>query len=137
MVVGSYTLTDFDLNVIPPGLISHNEWTDENGADNALRINGFGAPRAYYTPLARAILFPDVSYGEDYAMCLRISREYAVGRIFHSLYFCRRWSDNTDAALPIETVNKHNEYKDFLRSIELAARIPRNMGLYPTSNDYE
>lgn len=136
MVVGSYTLTDFDLNEIPPGLVSHNEWTDENGANNALRINGFGAPRAYHTPLVREFLFPDVSYGEDYAMCLRISREYSVGRIFESLYLCRRWSDNTDASLPIEEVNRHNLYKDFLRSIELSARIPkRGNGYMP--EDYE
>lgn len=128
MVVGSYTLTDFDLNPIPPGLVDHREWTDEHGADNALRINGFGAPRAYYTGLARTILFPDVSYGEDYAMCLRISRDYAVGRIFKSLYNCRRWEDNTDASLSIEKVNQHNEYKDFLRSLELCARIPRQQG---------
>lgn len=125
MVVGSYTLTDFDLNVIPPGKISHEEWTEEDGPNNALRVNGFGAPRAYYTPLVREFMFPDVSYGEDYAMCLRISREYAVGRIFDSLYLCRRWSDNTDASLSIEQINEHNLYKDFLRSIEMSARIPR------------
>lgn len=128
MVVGSYTLTDFEFNEIPPGKISHDEWTDEDGPNNALRINGFGAPRAFYTPLVREFLFPDVSYGEDYAMCLRISREYAVGRIFDSLYLCRRWTDNTDAALSIEQVNEHNLYKDFLRSIEMSARIPRNNG---------
>lgn len=125
MVVGSYTLTDFDLNEIPPGKISHEEWTDEDGPNNALRINGFGAPRAFYTPLVREFLFPDVSYGEDYAMCLRISREYAVGRIFDSIYLCRRWSDNTDASLTLEQINEHNLYKDFVRSIELSARIPR------------
>ena len=137
MVVGSYTLTNFNLEVIPPGLIAHREWTEEDGADNALRVNGFGAPRAYYTPLARSILFPDVSYGEDYAMCLRISREYAVGRIFHNLYYCRRWEDNTDSSLPIETVNKHNEYKDFLRSIELSSRIPRQTFPYPRDNNFD
>ena len=126
MVVGSYTLTDFDLNVLPPGKISHEEWTDEDGPNNAMRINGFGAPRAFHTPLLREILFPDVSYGEDYAVCLRISRDYAVGRIFDSLYLCRRWEDNTDADLPLEKINNHNLYKDFLRSIELSARIPRN-----------
>lgn len=124
MVVGSYTLTDFNLNELPPGLIAHREWTDENGPNNALRVNGFGAPRAFHTPLARTILFPDVSYGEDYAMCLRISREYAVGRIYHSIYNCRRWEGNSDAALPIEKVNQHNMYKDFVRSVELLARIP-------------
>ena len=123
MVVGSYTLTDIDLNILPPGLIDHSEWTKNNGANNALRINGFGAPRAFYTPLVREFLFPDVSYGEDYAMCLRVSREYAVGRIFKSLYLCRRWEGNSDAALPIEKVNEHNLYKDFIRSVELLARI--------------
>ena len=126
MVVGSYTLTDFDLNELPPGKITHEEWTDEDGPNNALRINGFGAPRAYFTPLVREFRFPDVSYGEDYALCLRISREYAVGRIFDSLYLCRRWEDNTDADLPLEKINDHNLYKDFIRSIELSARIPRN-----------
>lgn len=133
MVVGSYTLTDFDLNIIPPGKISHDEWTDEDGPNNALRVNGFGAPRAYYTPLAREYLFPDVSYGEDYAMCLRISRDYAVGRIFDSLYLCRRWSDNTDASLPLEKINEHNLYKDFLRSLEMSARIPKRPGPYEDS----
>ena len=123
MVVGSYTLTDFQLNELPPGLIDHSEWTDDNGANNALRINGFGAPRAFFTPLAREFRFPDVSYGEDYAMCLRISREYAVGRIFKSLYLCRRWEGNTDAALPLDKVNENNLYKDFIRSVELLARI--------------
>lgn len=125
MVVGSYTLTDFDVKVIPPGTIRHDEWTDEDGPNNALRVNGFGAPRAYHTPLVREYLFPDVSYGEDYAMCLRISRDYAVGRIYDSIYLCRRWKDNTDASLTIEKVNEHNLYKDFLRSIEMSARIPR------------
>lgn len=127
MVVGSYTLTDFDLNVIPPGLIAHYEWTEENGANNALRINGFGAPRAFYTPIAREILFPNVSYGEDYAMALRISRNWKVGRIFESLYNCRRWTGNSDAALPIEKINENNLYKDFIRTIELLARIHENM----------
>ena len=127
MVVGSYLLTDFDLNIIPPGLIDHKEWTDLNGANNALRINGFGAPRAYYTPLVRNVLFPNVSYGEDYAMALRISREYTVGRIYDPIYFCRRWSGNSDADLSVETTNKHNEYKDFIRSVELIARIRSNM----------
>lgn len=127
MVVGSYTLTDFDLNPIPPGLIDHKEWTDLNGANNALRINGFGAPRAFFTPLVRNILFPNVSYGEDYAMALRISRDYTVGRIYQSLYNCRRWKGNSDADLSIENVNRHNEYKDFIRSVELIARIRANM----------
>lgn len=125
MVVGSYTLTDFDFNVIPPGLVSHEEWSEEDGPNNALRVNGFGAPRAFYTPLVREFLFPDVSYGEDYAMCLRISREYAVGRIYDSLYLCRRWRDNTDGNLSLEKINEHNLYKDFLRSIEMSARIPK------------
>ena len=127
MVVGSYMLTDFDLNTIPPGLIDHKEWTDLNGANNALRINGFGAPRAFYTPIVRNILFPNVSYGEDYAMALRVSRDYTVGRIYEPLYYCRRWSGNSDADLSIETVNNHNEYKDFIRSVELIARIRANM----------
>lgn len=126
MVVGSYTLTDFDLKTLPPGVIAHREWTDEDGADNALRVNGFGAPRAFHTPLVREYLFPNVSYGEDYAMCLRISREYAVGRIWHSLYLCRRWEGNSDADLSVEQVNAHNLYKDFLRSIEILARTRAN-----------
>ncbi|MCH5234000.1 MAG: glycosyltransferase family 2 protein [Muribaculaceae bacterium] len=127
MVVGSYMLTDFDLNPIPPGLIDHKEWTELNGANNALRVNGFGAPRAYYTPLLRNVLFPNVSYGEDYAVALRISRDYTVGRIYEPIYYCRRWSGNSDADLSIELTNKHNEYKDFVRSVELIARIRANM----------
>lgn len=126
MVVGSYTLTDFDLNVIPPGVIAHSEWSDENGANNALRINGFGAPRAFYTPIARTILFPNVSYGEDYAMALRISRTWKVGRIYDSIYNCRRWMGNSDANLPIAKVNENNVYKDFIRTIEILARIHDN-----------
>lgn len=127
MVVGSYTLTDFDLNVIPPGEITHAEWTDEHGADNAMRINGFGAPRAFYTPIIRETLFPNVSYGEDYAVALKISRTYKIGRIFKSLYNCRRWSGNSDAALPIEKVNDNNTYKDFIRTVEVLARIHDNI----------
>ena len=127
MVVGSYMLTDFDLNPIPPGLIDHKEWTALNGANNALRINGFGAPRAYFTPLLRNVLFPNVSYGEDYAVALRISRDYTVGRIYDPIYYCRRWSGNSDADLSIELTNKHNEYKDFIRSVELIARIRAKM----------
>lgn len=127
MVVGSYMLTDFELNPLPPGLIDHKEWTDLNGANNALRINGFGAPRAFFTPLVRNILFPNVSYGEDYAMALRISRDYTVGRIYEPIYNCRRWSGNSDADLSIKKVNEHNEYKDFVRSVELIARIRGNM----------
>lgn len=126
MVIGSYTLVDFDGNTIAPGLVSHSEWTDANGANNALRINGFGAPRAFFTPLARRFPFPNVSYGEDYAMCLRISRNYNVGRLFYSIYDCRRWEGNSDAALSVEKVNANNEYKDFLRSIELMARVREN-----------
>ncbi len=127
MVIGSYMMTDFNLNPIPPGVIDHREWTTLNGANNALRINGFGAPRAFYTPLVRTILFPNVSYGEDYAMALRISREYAVARIYDPIYLCRRWGGNSDADLSIEKVNKNNEYKDFLRSVEMIARIRANM----------
>lgn len=126
MVVGSYTLVDFEGNTIPPGLISHDEWTDENGPNNALRINGLGAPRAFFTPVARRFLFPNVSYGEDYAMALRICRDYAIGRIFHSLYLCRRWSGNSDADLTIEKTNAHNTYKDCVRSFELMARVKQN-----------
>ncbi len=126
MVIGSYTLTDFDGNVIPPGVISHSEWTDTNGPNNALRINGLGAPRAIFTPLGRQFLFPNVSYGEDYAMTLRISRDYAIGRIFQPLYNCRRWEGNSDAALSIEKINANNDYKDCLRSIELTARVKQN-----------
>lgn len=127
MVVGSYMLTDFELNPIPPGLVSHTEWTDLNGANNALRVNGFGAPRAFFTPILRSVGFPNVSYGEDYAVALRVSRDYIVGRIFESLYYCRRWSGNSDADLSVEKVNEHNEYKDFVRSVELIARIRANM----------
>ena len=126
MVVGSYTMTDFNLDTIPPGVIDHKEWTDENGTNNALRVNGFGAPRAFYTPVARDLLFPNVSYGEDYAMCLRVSRDYKVGRIFEPIYLCRRWEGNSDAALSIEAVNRNNSYKDFLRSVEIIARMRAN-----------
>lgn len=129
MVVGSYMMTDFDLNPIPPGLIAHREWSDLNGANNALRINGFGAPRAFQTKLVRNILFPNVNYGEDYAMALRISRDYTVGRIYEPIYYCRRWSGNSDADLSIEKTNANNEYKDFIRSVELIARIRANMDL--------
>ena len=126
MVIGSYRMTDFELNPIPPGIIDHREWTDLNGANNALRINGFGAPRAFYTPVVRNILFPNVSYGEDYAVALRICRDYAVGRIFDPIYNCRRWKGNSDADLSVQKVNEHNEYKDFVRSVELIARIRAN-----------
>lgn len=123
MVIGSYTLTDFDLNVIPPGLIDHAEWTDENGANNALRLNGLGAPRAFFTPIARKLRFPDTSYGEDYAMALRVTRRYKLARIFDSLYFCRRWGGNSDSNLSRERLNANNFYKDTLRTIEFLARI--------------
>lgn len=125
MVVGSYLMTDFDKNPIPPGIIDHKEWTDDNGRNNLLRINGIGAPRAFYTPVLRQILFPNVSYGEDYAVALRISREWKIGRIWEPIYLCRRWGGNSDAALPPEKVNEHNKYKDFLRSIEMLSRIDR------------
>lgn len=122
MVIGSYTLTDFDLNVIPPGLIDHAEWTDGNGPNNALRINGLGAPRAFFSPVARQLRFPDTSYGEDYAMALRISRSYRIARIFDSLYYCRRWGGNSDSNLSQEKINANNRYKDWIRSVEIAAR---------------
>lgn len=131
MVIGSYTLVDFEGHELPPGLISHNEWTDANGPNNALRINGLGAPRAFFTPLVRKFPFPNVSYGEDYAMALRICRNYRIGRIFYSLYLCRRWEGNSDAALSVEKTNANNEYKDFLRSIELVARVRENSRTEP------
>lgn len=126
MVIGSYMLVDFNGTTIPPGLISHDEWTDENGPNNALRINGLGAPRAFFTPVARKFLFPNVSYGEDYAMALRITRDYALGRIFTPLYLCRRWEGNSDAALSQEKINDNNSYKDCVRSFEIMARIRQN-----------
>ena len=126
MVVGSYKLTDFNLKEIPPGLIDHREWTDENGHNNALRINGFGAPRAFYTPVIRNIKFPDVSYGEDYAMGLAVSRKYKIGRIYESIYLCRRWEGNTDASLSIERQNNNNYYKDKLRTNEISSRQEMN-----------
>jgi len=126
MVIGSYQITDFNLNELPPGLIDHREWTDENGANNALRINGLGAPRAFYTPILREIKIPNVSYGEDYAVGLAISREYKIGRIYHSIYLCRRWEGNTDAKLDLPKINSNNFYKDKLRTIELIARKNKN-----------
>ena len=129
MVIGSYRMTDFSLNPIPPGVIDHREWTDENGVNNALRINGLGAPRAFRTAVVRRFRFPDVSYGEDYAMGLRISREYRIGRIYDVLYCCRRWEGNSDAALSIEKANAHNFYKDRLRTWELKARKRLNKAL--------
>ena len=126
MIIGSYRITDFNLNELPPGVIDHREWTPENGRNNALRINGLGAPRAFWTPLLRKINFPVVKYGEDYAVALRISREYQIGRIWDVLYDCRRWEDNSDAALDVEKVNANNLYKDRLRTWELEARIAMN-----------
>jgi hypothetical protein len=126
MVIGSYTLTDFTLNTIPPGLIDHEEWSADNGPNNALRINGLGAPRAFYTPLLREIKIPNVSYGEDYFLGITISRDYKIGRIYDSVYCCRRWDGNTDAALSIEKQNQHNLYKDRLRTIEILARQNKN-----------
>ena len=123
MVVGTYLMTDFNLNPIPPGVISHSEWTDDNGRNNALRINGLGAPRAFWTPLLRQYRFPNTSYGEDYAVGLRICREYRIGRIYDVLYHCRRWDGNSDAALDIEKVNANNLYKDRIRTWELEARL--------------
>ena len=123
MVVGTYQMTDFNMNPIPPGVIDHREWTEENGRNNALRINGLGAPRAFWTPLLRSINLPNTSYGEDYALGLRISREYRIGRIYDVLYCCRRWEGNSDAALDIEKVNANNLYKDRIRTWELAARM--------------
>jgi glycosyltransferase involved in cell wall biosynthesis len=122
MVIGSYQMVNFDLEEIPPGLIDHREWTPENGRNNALRINGLGAPRAFYTPVIRSIGIPDVSYGEDYAAGLAISRNYQIGRIYESLYLCRRWEGNTDAALDIVRTNANNLYKDRIRTMELMAR---------------
>ena len=126
MVVGAYEMTDFDLNPLPPGIIDHREWTEENGRNNALRVNGLGAPRAFFVPLLRTIVFPNVSYGEDYAVGLRICREYRIGRIYEPLYCCRRWEGNSDAALSIERVNANNIYKDSIRTWELEARIRMN-----------
>jgi hypothetical protein len=123
MVIGSYQMTDFHLNEIPPGLIDHKEWTPDNGRNNALRINGLGAPRAFYTPILREINFPNVSYGEDYAVALAISRNYRIGRIYESVYICRRWEGNSDAALSLDKQNQYNFYKDKLRTLEILARI--------------
>ncbi len=122
MVVASYTMVDFALNEIPPGLVDHREWTRGNGRNNALRVNGFGAPRAFDVPVLRRVGFPNVSYGEDYAVGLRVSREYEIGRIWDSVYLCRRWEGNSDSALPLETQNRYDAYKDWLRTVEIAAR---------------
>ena len=126
MIVGSYRMCDFELNTLPPGLIAHKEWTDDNGPNNALRINGLGAPRAFFTPLLRQIQLPNTSYGEDYAMGLAFSRNYRIGRIYDELYLCRRWGGNSDAALSIERINANNLYKDRLRTLEIKARQAQN-----------
>ena len=126
MVVGTYRMTDFKMDEIPPGIIDHREWTLENGRNNALRINGLGAPRAFYTPVLRQINLPNTSYGEDYALGLRISRTWQIGRIYDVLYLCRRWEDNSDAALDVVKMNGHNTYKDRIRTWELQARIALN-----------
>lgn len=135
MVIGSYRMCDFDLNTLPPGLIDHAEWTDENGPNNALRINGLGAPRAFFTPLLRQVGFPNTSYGEDYALGLIFSRHYRIGRIFTELYLCRRWGGNSDAALSIDKVNANNLYKDQLRSLEILARQQMLQGKQELIND--
>ena len=126
MIVGSYRMCDFELNTLPPGLISHNEWTEDNGCNNALRINGLGAPRAFLTPLVRQHQFPNTSYGEDYAMGLAFSRRFRIGRIYDELYLCRRWGGNSDAVLSIDKVNANNHYKDQLRTVEILARQKQN-----------
>ena len=123
MLVGAYTTVDFELNQIEPGLVDHREWTQDNGHNNVLRINGLGAPRVYDVAVLRAFGFPNVSYGEDYAVGLRMSREYVIGRAFDSVYLCRRWEGNTDSQLPPDTVNRFNAYKDWLRTAEIDARI--------------
>ncbi|MBQ8502229.1 MAG: glycosyltransferase family 2 protein [Bacteroides sp.] len=126
MVVGTYMLTDIDMNMIPPGVIDHKEWTPENGRNNALRINGLGAPRAFYTPMLRKVKVPNTSYGEDYALGLNISRRYQIGRVYDVVYLCRRWDDNSDASLDIVKMNGHNLYKDRIRTWELQARVAMN-----------
>lgn len=128
MIVGSYRMCDFDLNTLPPGLIDHKEWTEENGPNNTLRINGLGAPRAFFTPLLRQVQFPNTSYGEDYALGLLFSRSYRIGRIYTELYLCRRWGGNSDAALSVEKINANNLYKDRLRTMEVKARQQMNKG---------
>jgi glycosyltransferase involved in cell wall biosynthesis len=135
MVIGSYKLTDFNMNEIPPGIIDHKEWTNNNGHNNALRINGLGAPRAFYIPIIRKIKFPNVSYGEDYAVALAISREYKIGRIYEPLYLCRRWEGNTDADLSIEKQNEHNYYKDSIRTNEIISRQKLNSLKIRTENN--
>jgi hypothetical protein len=131
MVIGSYRMTNFNLEEIPPGVVDHREWTDENGPNNALRINGLGAPRAFYTPVFREIMVPNVSYGEDYAIGLAISGKYKIGRIYQPIYLCRRWEENSDADIDIGRQNSYNLYKDRLRTIELQRRILRNKRVDP------
>lgn len=126
MVIGTYRMTDFALNTLPPGIIDHREWTPDNGRNNALRINGLGAPRAFHTPLLRQHLLPNTSYGEDYAAGLTLSRRYRIGRVYDVVYLCRRWEGNSDAALSIERINANNLYKDRLRTLEVEARIRHN-----------
>ena len=126
MVVGSYEITDINLGPLPPGKIDHREWTEDNGRNNALRINGLGAPRGFWTPLLRQINFPTTKYGEDYAVGLRICREYRIGRIYDTMYYCRRWGGNSDSTLSVEQTNANNLYKDRLRTWELEARIRMN-----------
>lgn len=126
MVIGSYQMTNFNLEEIPPGVIDHREWTPENGRNNALRINGLGAPRAFYTPILRRIKFPNVSYGEDYAAVLAVCREYQIGRIYEPIYLCRRWEGNSDAGIDVPKQNAFNGYKDKLRTFEILARQRMN-----------
>jgi hypothetical protein len=122
MVIGSYTTVDFELRELPPGIVDHREWTRDNGRNNALRINGLGAPRAFDVEVLRKLGFPNVSYGEDYGVALRISREYEIGRILDSIYLARRWAGNSDSALPLATMNRYDSYKDRLRTYEILAR---------------
>ena len=122
MVIGSYRMVNFNLEEIPPGIIDHREWSDNNGPNNALRINGLGAPRAFFTPIIRQLQFPNVSYGEDYAVAIAISRQWKIGRIYEPIYLCRRWDNNTDSNLSIEKINQHNRYKDSLRTSEIRIR---------------
>jgi len=131
MVIGSYTIVDFELHEVPPGLIDHREWTRENGRNNALRINGLGAPRAFDVTILRQIGLPNVSYGEDYSVALRISRDYEIGRIYDSLYLARRWGGNSDSALPLATANRYDTYKDFIRTHEIQARLEINLSEEP------
>ncbi|HXG01480.1 MAG TPA: glycosyltransferase family A protein, partial [Bacteroidota bacterium] len=126
MVIGSYQMTNFELQEIPPGIIDHREWTPDNGRNNALRVNGLGAPRAFFTPIVRRIKFPNVSYGEDYAVGLAISRDYHIGRIYEPIYLCRRWEGNTDANLDITRINANNFFKDKIRTFEILARQRKN-----------